>query len=675
MADYWSGDASNPKPIGYFGTIKEPNLYVNLNPISNALEQECRVIQAEQKGKAINGVQISSNNTELGTTFVNVVNKIVHAHTRMGSSDTSQTSTKDPPTATLIVPVFALNPRRHNDGKYGFSCGTLYGWLYFLYSLPNGTNKPGESVNKELIEILLPLLDDFAREVLAGDAEELIETRYRNENIKAQPIQFLKDNINFISGWELEICNEAAQTTEPFQWSDQSLIVSLGGNPREGFNLWVELKPSNTTLIPPTANVLERQRLGYHVAYHVRSIFKEIQYIHDVARIDELVKHKQMLDLLQKPLRAISNALSTMQSESQELRAILFEPEEALFSSHAAITPFFKEGFPFPLDAHWAKDRDLIVKHTPSQYKEEDAKLLLACLLCAIFGELDRIKSLPHRDLVLKEAAELIGGKAKRPETEVFAKDLAWLVAEDEDACLCEFLRNADRGKLSNAILRIKEALFSPFKAMSTQWHPLAFQLLVRNQSIFDKCILTDLVENSKTNRINLPESPVTYASVLAFLRDITLALRKPDAYGNATRVPSQFSISRESKEKGITHWILRLTFSNNIPDSEDGLDKKFFRKNLWMMAKRSPREWRIENDHYGDSTRPFVFLINKILGLGESTEYGWKVLKAENDDFFFCEKAVVESKGLQAKFAIGLEDNKSIYLKWIRENDEDIPM
>ena len=371
----------------------------------------------------------------------------------------------------------------------------------------------------------------------------------------------------------------------------------------------------------------------------------------------DLRKQAEALDLLQKPLRAISSALSTMQSESQELRAILYEPEEALFASHAAISPFFKDGAPLPLGSPWAKT--IQIRHTPNQYKLEDATLVLSCLVCAIFGEIETIRLLPHRDLLTDGVAEIIGKKRVSQATSNLSKVLAWLLTGDENAHLEEFIKRADKDKVVNAILNIKHSLFAPYKAFSNKWHPIAFRLLARSEILMSwgcKCG----GELNKDEEVQLPDSPISYSTALAFVRDIALALRAPNAEGMATRTLSEISVRYADNKV-----VLELTFSREIENSREGLDVSFVRETLDMMAQRAPREWRILDDNFGDSTRPFVFLVNKVLGLEEKgRKLGWAINRmADERVLFACKK---NDEIAKVNYTLGVSNcNTKIYMTW----------
>ncbi len=636
------------RPLGYFGTVATETLLTTLYRINASADVEAiaAIENQTQKLESFNG---TTQGEQVDTLFQKGVINVIHAHSRNPERSASDL-------ALLILPVFSINPRL--AAITSPAClGTFSGFLYFLAPLTPTKQEGLKTEIKSLLQVVLPLLDDFASDLRSGEGEEAIEMRYRSDHVAAPPIEFLQQHLHTFSGWRV-VSVSTTEANGAFQWNGTNLDVALPSKDGTHRQEVVRLEPSPTTSVPENDNVAAQERLGYHVATHLQQIYRELCYIHNVAKVEELQKFKQMLELLQKPLKSISGALSTMQSESQELRAILFEPEEALFASHAAITPFFKEGATLPLDGPWAIG--FRIKHLPSQYTEDDARLVLSCLLCAVFGELDKIKTQPHRDLVVSTSVEIIGGKAASEATLRFSRDLAWLVSGNDQTSLSNFLSAASKMELSNAIRNIKDALFSPYKAMSTEWHPIAFRLLIRNE-VFDGCDGIGMLAPGFQSRIQLPETPVTCASVLAFLRDITLALRAPDESGRATRTPTRLEVKAE--DLTVT---LSLAFSKVVPDSRDGLEMQYFRKNLRIMANRAPREWRVQSDHYGDRTRPFVFLINKILGLGEKTDYGWNVGSASDNDLFVCEKRSSEKSIL---FSLGVtKDRTGLFMKWRQE-------
>ena len=324
-------------------------------------------------------------------------------------------------------------------------------------------------------------------------------------------------------------------------------------------------------------------------------------------RVDELERQAQMLELMNRPLRGISEALATMQSDTQELRALMFEPEESLFASFGQIEPFFVEGQLLPVQL--AGEGLIRIHHSPDNYSDEELPIVLAAVLCAAVGKLDRLRNLGRADVLLALAAEVLDEVSERPATRGLARDLKWLVGLTAEASSpgmrpnwVRFLRSVDRLEKTRALRNIKKALFDPFKSGAREWSPIAFQLLSHHSKVGHKTLNPLLAGQRK-----LPKkvSPVSYAAVLAFVRDIAVAL---------TSALRHVTSLAWLDEDGMVE--CRVEFSSAIPNDDDGIDREVLAKVLETVVT-CPREWRIQGANYGDTTRPFVYLANKILGLG----------------------------------------------------------
>lgn len=367
-------------------------------------------------------------------------------------------------------------------------------------------------------------------------------------------------------------------------------------------------------------------------------------------KMEELNKQAQMLELMARPLRGINDALSRMQTDTQNLRALMFEPEESLFASHSNIEPFFREGQPLPVKF---KDcEDICIHHNPDAYDLAECKTVLACVMCAVFGKVVQSGKLLDREAFLKKAKTILDAVEEEPATSRLTKDLKWLVK-----CSGKFgsVLDGDKSVQVSALNRIKAALFSPFKVGSGAWDPIAFQLLQQNETLKGCLLKGELLKND-----TLPKylSPISYAAVLAFVRDITAALVKRDKGGGGRCVESlDWSMEGEI-------CTCAIGFSTSIPNDRYGLDRELLKSTLRLVAESCPREWRIQDDNYGDSTRPFVYLVNKILGLGPDENSEWRVGGLKGEEVFAVVTGTIN--GETVRFSIVCKDAQ-IQLVWAK--------
>lgn len=386
-------------------------------------------------------------------------------------------------------------------------------------------------------------------------------------------------------------------------------------------------------------------------------------------RMDELQKQARMLELMSRPLRQISEALSTMQSDTQELRALMFEPEESLFASFAEIEPFFLEGNPLPIEMA-GQDR-ITVRHTPGDYSQDELPIVLACVLCAIFGKLNDLKGLRRRQLILAKSAVVLDDASENAATRRLAEDLKCLIGLTDSSgtgpeptlTLASVLSTASHDTRITALARIKAALFSPFKAGVPTWDPIAFTLLRRHSKFSRALLLGKLAESGA--RLQLPTTPVGYATVLAFVRDVTVALTKLGSQtGDFKRYLESLEWTEQASSVGCT-----MRFNSPVADGSDGGINVSALAKCLKDVSALPREWRIVDANYGDTTRPFVYLVNKVLGLGAS----WKTIEPTSPEVFVIKHAEMENQVVL--FSVVCE-KQQVSLIWKVEEaaNEDIP-
>lgn len=317
-----------------------------------------------------------------------------------------------------------------------------------------------------------------------------------------------------------------------------------------------------------------------------------------------LAKYKQMVQLLEPPLKRISGVLGQMQSDTQELRAVLYEPEEALFASYSLVEPYFRNGalVEFPR----AGLPPIPAQHSADQYTPDEAQMVAAIVICAIFGKDKGPLEKTTRQDILDEAASILGEISVKPSSKDMAAELAWLIEQRSLAQLFTQDPDSVHGACCNALENIKAALFTPFKPDSPKWPQAALQLLHRHVTPKES-VLTIRGENRsasepfKTTLMPNPDRdfPCSYSTMLTFLRDFAVVARA----AKATVTKLDFTAERGGR--------FVLTLSGN-PD----VDVKFLRKRCRQVMGLS-RDWRIENANYGDSARAFVLFASRLMGIG----------------------------------------------------------
>lgn len=363
-------------------------------------------------------------------------------------------------------------------------------------------------------------------------------------------------------------------------------------------------------------------------------------------RQEELWKQAQMFALIARPLKAISDALSAMQSHTQELRAVIYEPEEALFASYRLIEPYFNANQPI----HFPKANllPITVKHTPDHYNEEEARLVLAVVCCAVFGKEAVLFKQHDLNRILCEAAKVMSEAQTQKALARLSLDLCWLVKQrDLSRLFREPRRDEERlqkATYTGALGRMKGALFTPFKTDSLEWSQAALQLLHRHESLRQSRLIVCETEYSSdsppsTNKLEgaAERFPCSFASALAFFRDVACAAR-------AHRKPA--TVAALSYERDCRKFSLEFNESPKINTENLRVHS--------LSVLGLHRDWRLDGVNYGDMTRAFIVFANRLLGIGND----WQIESIDPDDRF----SIVRLKGHQSFFVISWDpDSKTL--------------
>lgn len=323
---------------------------------------------------------------------------------------------------------------------------------------------------------------------------------------------------------------------------------------------------------------------------------------------EQLRKFRDAFQLIQRPLRGISNALSGIQTDSQELRAVLYEPEEALFASYSLIEPFFRGSrkISFPK----ANLDEIKVEHTPDHYTDSQIRLATAVICSAVFGEQDKLLEEQDESGILATAAKIMVQASARDSLKNLAEDLKWLVEHDLIALFQTPAPKAgwpEKDRYVTALNNIKAALFTPFKMDANQWPQAALQLLHRDRCFAEAGTKLKILGTDKTNEPPssnpLPDVkqkfPCSYATLITFLRDVAYAATASDKQTDSM----SFDESPSAK--------FSLVFRQ-----EPHIEVSYIRERCYAVLGLD-RNWRVEGANYGDMTRAFVLFTNRLLGIG----------------------------------------------------------
>lgn len=197
------------------------------------------------------------------------------------------------------------------------------------------------------------------------------------------------------------------------------------------------------------------------VVGHIKNILTQYlaQGVYDVAvnKQIEAEKSAKMLSLLQAPLRRLTEAHRQIQEDTQELRAILYEPSEGIFAVQKEIAELFDEG-----DTILNPDKSrVILEHQPSKYiEEDDARWVLSHTLSRFRG--GELRGIDAKDALDREICALKLSKSKPNEPlHEYAKSIERLLGINLDTMTSELISTI---KPIEKLEDIKKILFTPFK-------------------------------------------------------------------------------------------------------------------------------------------------------------------------------------------------------------------
>lgn len=512
-----------------------------------------------------------------------------------------QTQPNYPELDLLAVPLHTI----HEWDKPSY--GTFLGWIYALRA--KGSTPDSDAAT---LKALWPLLDQFAAELIEGE----ISDYFGHYHADKPPRDELPNAISRLSGWE--VCKDTSgelDNTSFARWKDSALHVQIG---ELGSNDIIVLKPKEITILPPQTDPVFDFAIK-RLAHRVRRVYRAISALFQMAESSRLRKYEQMLQLLQSPLAELSRSIGTMQSETQELRAVLYDPAQTIFASSFVLRELFDEQSVIEV----SPSIRFITAHEPLRYsvkhkrftqdrKQEvelstEAGMICAIeAVCRIFG-IERNLRAAHDLQELRLLAKIALKKAKLPAFEELTKDVLWLAGKGDRDDIVEF-PDFDWDKHLKVFLEnLKDVAFTPFKVDAESWHPRAIELVLRPWKVTPtyhegEAAASGVVQFSKF----AGRSPLPYSALLDFL--IKLSSSK------SSRKPVQCLVCSKG-EKDKKQYTIIVTFSESFNADEKAIERL---RNLTAPVLAGLREWRLHGSALGNWQAPFVEMSNRLLGIVE---------------------------------------------------------
>lgn len=555
----------------------------------------------------------------------------------------------------IAIPIHTL----HRWGSPSY--GAFLGWL-FLW-------KKTKAVDAEaLMKNMWPLLDDFAASLFDGEMEDVLES-YKSE----VPLQFLKANVAKISGWTTrEDClvelGESRFYHNLFEQDGQveGIAIRLNGKHTQENDApeWLHLKPKPTTKLSDDPKLQEF--LCKSLAYRLRRFHKTLDQLQAKAVIEELKKYKQMMEQLAAPLNNVSEALTRMQKDTQELRAVLFDPAKALFNCAPLLEELFHEGAEIPVgqtvkvkvshqvtnytgtdDDHFDDQKD------PNERRdtEKTGRTILAIALCRIFGCTEALEQARYRQEVISYAQAALAERFASPAFRELSEDLRWLL-QQSGKTVAEILSSNPTQSLKH----LKHALFDPFKLNAKAWFNKVFSLAVRSYAKDKTSLIHEGDGDAIYKDMDPAATPVTVQSALAFFMEAAAEAENRSPKCKVERI----ELRREPdplKSRSTKHFHIECTFESVYLNGGWSDTKRLIYRHI---LRKETRDWRIDLAVAGNFQKPYLDLAGKLLGIGTD----WSPECGDADDVIYLKKV---NSSNQFKITHSMTGQKSVLkMMWL---------
>lgn len=371
---------------------------------------------------------------------------------------------------------------------------------------------------------------------------------------------------------------------------------------------------------------------GYHLPEDLKALcdyFSELMYItaRDKAnrqlyralteQSQSLDKYRQMFDLLTTPLRSLTEALAQTQTETQELRAILYEPMDAIFECQPLIEELFD-------DSKNISGTDIRPKHQIENYSDKDIdvmKNILALALSRFKG--DNSTNLKEEICFYKNVASRVDHAFHQlslllPRVIGFSKWDCFLKRIDDPSYLRKLLEN------------LKGRLFTVYKpsevTKALQWTWLKSFLPDISEVEITLLNLTDTIPPLKLTEQNAyvvtqRANPLcTHGHLIQFLSGVITANMKKGDTLNAELILDECPIKKDNVLYTETIKAENARKIECIFILDKSLDKSWIKdegiSDLTKMVNKeliAKREKIRQIGGYGDFHRPFANFIRRL--------------------------------------------------------------
>jgi len=330
-----------------------------------------------------------------------------------------------------------------------------------------------------------------------------------------------------------------------------------------------------------------------------------------------LKKHSQMLELLEAPLRRLTDAHRKIQEDTQELRAILYEPTEGIYAAQREIAELFNLG-----NTLTNPDRSkVIIQHQPANYQNiDDARWVLAHALSRFRGS--ELRGFSPSDALKRESDE-IKSSAIKPNHPLNKFAIAIGRIFDINLQAEEKFYELMQEKPTYHLEKLKRRLFSPFKPDDSSDSPISWAVLhsllppdVELQNlIIDKLTINNAdvkkyLSNDKIIAVVKGANPFSiHGHLLSF---ISCVISQHVNENSITKILASIDIEGcemkdgEMTVKNANYAELSFTSSSDWITDTNGLKERIEKE---IECRKNDI---IATGEYGDFYRPFINIIRR---------------------------------------------------------------
>lgn len=474
---------------------------------------------------------------------------------------------------------------------------------------------------------------------LVPKPEELIRGFFQLQSPLPGFVKTLFPHNEFQEDWNHLVANGNIVVLGGPKITESAIVIEMPRSRDKWFEAWIEKGSAETPTeaIPPYCLELiywiRRSVTPWSENFYQQLKNLDVMSSKLSVEITPLIneKYRQMLELLATPLGNLSNALGEMQRDTQELRAVLYDPSKALFHSAPLLADLFEEDKLINVSQHLR----VMVSHQVTGYSVDahndsesprkrretkvNGRVILALALCRIYGCTEVLSSARKSQAAITLAAQELRDRATKSAFGDLTEDLEWLLG----TTFWEKLENDDP---SGALGNLKLALFDPFKLSARNWHPKVFALAALHYAA-DPSQFGESGDGEYTMPADW--SPIAVHTALSFVMDICA---EAHARRTGPREVKSIVFEKDSKPEteigGVTtpatpatFFRIKCVFSGTYLKNRTEGEKRGWERLKTLIENHvlqaDTRDWRISESRAGNFIKPYLDLSSRILGFG----------------------------------------------------------